>query len=248
MKKLLWRCDDFGSATGANEAFLRIARLGLPVNCSILTCAPEARTRLDELAKFSPTICLGIHAAVNSEWSTLKWGPVREASRKTKLVDANGHFHPDYEILAKQPPELIAAEVEAQVERALGWGIPFSYLDEHMGFAWIPGVAPLLAKIAAAHGLIYEREVPGLPAVKASNSNLVEHIAQQLDAVSDEKPRLAIFHPAVDDASTRKFYAGQEPSDATSRERQKELDTLTSADWRSLVSEGGVQLITYRDL
>jgi predicted glycoside hydrolase/deacetylase ChbG (UPF0249 family) len=248
MKKLLWRCDDFGSATGANEAFLRVARTGLTVNCSILTCAPDARNGLDELAKFSPQICLGIHAAVNSEWSTLKWGPVSEAARASKMVDANGHFHPDYEILSKQPPELIAAEVEAQVKRALGWGIPFSYLDEHMGFGWIPGVAPLLAQIAEAHGLIFQPALPGLPEVKPPSPNLVEQVAQQLDAVKDEMPRLVVFHPAVDDASTRKFYFGPDDSGAVSRDRQLELDALTSEPWRRLVSGGEVQLITYRDL
>jgi predicted glycoside hydrolase/deacetylase ChbG (UPF0249 family) len=248
MKKLLWRCDDFGSATGANEAFLRVAKLGLPVNFSVLICGPEARNGLDELAKFSPRVCFGIHAAINSEWSELKWGPVDDATRATKLVDAQGHFHPDYEIPQKVAPELIAAEVEAQVKTALEWGVPFSYLDEHMGFAWIPGVAPLLAKIAAAHGLIYERELPGLPEVKDAGADLVERTAQQFDAVNDDKPRLAVFHPAVDDASTKRFFFGQDNSGAVSRDRQMELDALTSEPWRRLVSAGDVQLVTYRDL
>ena len=248
MKKLLWRCDDFGSATGANEAFLRVARLGLPVNFSILTCAPEARNGLEELAKFAPKVCFGIHAAINSEWSELKWGPVKETTRATKLVDAQGHFHPNYDLPQTVAPELIAAEVEAQVERALSWGVPFSYLDEHMGFAWIPGVAPLLAEIAATHGLVYARDLPGLPEVKDAGADTVQRISQQLDAVSDDKPRLAVFHPAVDDASTRRFFFGQDNSGAISRERQAELDALTSDSWRWLVTEGDVQLVTYRDL
>ena len=248
MKKLLWRCDDFGSATGANEAFLRVARVGLPVNFSVLICGPETRRDLDRLAKFSPQVCFGIHAAINSEWDEVKWGPVSPATRATKLVDSQGHFYPNYDVPQKQAPELIAAEIEAQVKLALSWGIPFSYLDEHMGFGWIPGVGPLLAKIASAHGLIYQPQVPGLPDVQPARTGLVERVAQQLDAVNDEAPHLVVFHPAVDDASTRKFYIGQDAPGNVSRNRQAELDALTSEPWRNLVGDGDVKLVTYRDL
>jgi predicted glycoside hydrolase/deacetylase ChbG (UPF0249 family) len=248
MKKLVWRCDDFGSASGANEGILQVARLGLPINISVLTCALENDTALEELAQLGPQVCLGVHAAVNSEWAEVKWGPVTEAGRAGKLADANGHFHPDYEIISKLKPEVIAAEIEGQIQRAQEWKMPFSYLDEHMGFAWIEGVVPLLTDLAKKYGLVYRRDLPGLPEIKNATPDLVGRVIQQLEAVRDESPHLAVFHPSLDDASTRRFYVkGGTPGEAA-RERQQEVDALTSEAWRKLVSGGDVQLLTYRDL
>ena len=243
MKKLLWRCDDFGSATGANEGIIRVARLGLPVNVSVLICGPTAQAGVEELAQLGPHVCFGVHAAVNCEWEKVKWGPVC----RHELADPKGHFYPDCEIISKLPPEIIAAEIEGQIKRAQEWNVPFAYLDEHMGFGWIPGVAPLLTALAEKHGLIFRRHLPGLPAVEDASPDLVQGIAQQLDAVVDENPRIAVFHPALDDESTRKFVMkGGRPGEVSS-ERQREVDALTSPAWQKLVSRGDVELITYRD-
>ena len=248
MKKLLWRCDDFGSATGANEGILRLARLGLPINVSVLICGPAARVGLEELASLGSHVCLGIHAAINSEWVEVKWGPVGRATRSTPLVDANGHFHPDYDVILKQPAEMLATEVEAQIETAKTWDIPFAYMDEHMCFAWVEGVAPHLKRLAAKHGLIFNRDIPGLPEVKDAKGGIVERMAQQVEAVKDSDPHLAVFHPAVDDASTKKFYLKGGSTSDISRERQEELDAFSSAAWRKLATGGDVKLMTYRDL
>ena len=76
MKRLLVRCDDFGSAPGANKAILQLAESGLTLNVSVMVCGPEGNKDLKALAQFAPRVALGIHAAVNAEWDTIKWGPV----------------------------------------------------------------------------------------------------------------------------------------------------------------------------
>ncbi len=248
MKKLLWRCDDFGSAAGANAAILALAEQGLSINVSVLVCGPAAQRGLDELAGLGYHVCLGIHAAIHAEWDGVKWGPVCQAIRASPLVNPQGYFHAGYSEAHPIPVEIIAAEIAAQIEKAQSWGVAFSYLDEHMGFGWLPGVAESLAKLAAVHGLVYRRELPGLPGTNEPVVDLVERTARQLHGVTDDAPHLAVFHPARDDASTRQYYNAQIRPGIVGRERQKEFEALASPRWRQLMNQDGIQLMTYREL
>jgi len=248
MKKLILRCDDYGSATGANEAYLRLADTGLKFNASILTVGPSAKENLELLSRKAPHIALGIHAAVNAEWDHVKWGPVGDLkrARESGLVDQNGHFHSNPNQLKEVPPEVVLDEVRAQIRRALDWGVPFSYLDEHMVFSWVQNLREPLAAVAREFGLIYRPELPH-PKSGKTDDGLIANWRLGMQAM-DNQPHVMVTHPVIDDESTRTFYKAPGGPGSISRERQAEFDALTSAEWREMLAQEEIELITYRDV
>ena len=247
MKKLILRCDDFGSSSGANEAIMELARAGFAMNVSVMVCAPEARLGLEELATFGPRVCLGIHATITSEWSGVKWGPVRESTRGTNLVDADGYFHPSLHQACQVAPSVIKDEVEAQIEEALSWDIPFSYLDEHMGFNWLHDLQSHHAELAARFSLAYYPDLPNLPRTEAESSDILLGWNRRLAAASPGE-YLLVTHPALDNDSTQRFWNETHPPRAISRARSREFAALSSAAWPEKLREGNTTLITYREL
>jgi len=248
MKKLILRCDDYGCATGANEAYLRLADTGIKFNASILICGPTSKENLDILARHAPHIGLGIHTAINAEWDKVKWGPVGDLkqAKECGLADANGHFHLDTEKLRAIPAEVILDEIRAQIERALSWSVPFSYVDEHMGYTWMHNLREPLAALAKEHGLIYRPELPG-PKSGKTDEGLIANWRLGLKTM-DNQPHLMVTHPVIDDDSTRALYMAPDGPGSISRDRQAEFDALSSAEWRETLAQEEIELITYRDL
>ncbi len=228
---------------------MRLAKSGLKFNASIMICGPATgKKELEALVQAGPQITLGIHAAVNSEWDTLKWGPVGDMKRakESGFVDAQGHFHANPNSMKSVPAEVVLAEVRAQIQRALDWGLPFVYLDEHMGFSWVHNLSEQLGALAKEFGMIYRPKVAGLKAGKTGD--LVADWKVGLQAIQDDQPHLMVLHPVVDDESTRAYYHGSAKPGEISRSRQDELDALLSAQWRETLAQENVELITYRDL
>ncbi len=247
MKQLLLRCDDFGCARGANLAILELAEAGLTLNASVLICGPEARTGLEALAKFAPRVCLGIHVAVASEWDRVKWGPVGKATRFTELVDANGHFHPGLEQASSLSHEIIVAEARAQIEEALSWGIPFSYLDEHMNFNWMHDIQSHHMALASEFNLIYQPSLPSLPPIEDKPDDLILQWSRRLHE-ADAEPHLLVTHRVLADESTHKLSNSSSLPGKVAQERAREFQALWSASWLECLRREKVELITYRNL
>jgi predicted glycoside hydrolase/deacetylase ChbG (UPF0249 family) len=234
MKKLLLRFDDYGSAPAANAAIETLARYYPVLNVSVLVCASKVRGDLERFSRQYPEICYGIHLAVTSEWDCLKWGPIGGFDPSNGgLVDQSGYFHPETKTLLSVSPDVILEEVRAQIETAMSWGIPFSYVDEHMVFGWLPQVRKGIVEIAAEFNLIYQPDLP------SSSIAAIEKIGQ--------KPTLLIFHPALSDESSVQFYNASHPPGKVAKEREAEYHTLLNGEWRSRFLQEN-QLVTYRDL
>jgi predicted glycoside hydrolase/deacetylase ChbG (UPF0249 family) len=247
VKKLLLRCDDFGCARGANDAILLLAKRGLPLNVSVLVCGPVARPRLEELTRFYPNVCLGIHAAVTSEWDDVKWGPVGLEGRATDMVDAKGHFHPRTNQVSSLPAALIVGEVRAQIIEAMSWGIPFEYLDEHMSFNWIHDLEARHTALASDFNLIYKPRLPVIPMTVQNPDSPISQWRPQLDSATTE-PQLLVTHPVLADESTLKLGNRDNPPGTVARYRNREFTALSGPAWIESLREQQVQLITYRDL
>ncbi len=246
MKKLILRCDDFGTASGTNRAICQLARSDLNINVSVMVCTPGCRSEVEKLRELSPTLSLGVHLAVNAEWEKIKWGPVGKPSRLSGLVDERGYFHTDATPLLSVDAEVILQEVRAQVSEALKWGVAFSYMDEHMGFGWLPQIAGRLPEIAKEFGLIYRLDIPTL-GIDSGETALLSRWRSAIQAM-DEKPRLFVTHPSFADESTKHFSNANVPDGVIARERQEEMDALSSSSWRNLLLEQEVSLLTYRDV
>ena len=139
---LIIHADDLGMAHSVNRATFQALERGWVTSASILVPCPW----FPEVARFArahPEADLGIHLALNSEWTTLRWGPVSPVDAVPSLLDTDGYF-PLLETAVAQRarPEEAERELRAQVERARAAGIPFTHFDSHMGALY--GTAGLL--------------------------------------------------------------------------------------------------------
>ncbi len=104
------------------------------------------------LYRASPRMDLGVHATLNSEWDLCRWAPLSTRDPQSGLVDSEGYFprEPE-EVQKKAPPEVAAAELNAQVERALAAGIDVTHVDTHMGTITHPSLVQPYLQAGMSH-------------------------------------------------------------------------------------------------
>src|ERR1043166_1640747 len=87
---LVIHADDFGMSHSVNRATLQAFENRWITSASIMVGCPWF-PEVVTFAKAHPNADLGIHLAVNSEWTPLKWGPVASRDRVPSLVDGSGY-------------------------------------------------------------------------------------------------------------------------------------------------------------
>src|SRR5215510_7458486 len=86
---LVLHADDLGMSHSVNRATFEALERGWVTSASILVPCPW----FPEVAAFARTHSqadLGIHLALNSEWTTLRWGPVSPSDQVPSLLDEHG--------------------------------------------------------------------------------------------------------------------------------------------------------------
>ncbi len=145
--------DDVGMCHGANQAFIELSRLGAVTCGSVMVPCPWFRD-LAERSAAEPSLDLGIHLTLTSEWAGYRWGPISTVSRASGLIDGDGHFWRTLALLAEHVvPEAAETEFRAQIERALAAGIEATHLDTHMGVAVIPALLDIFLGLGAEYRL-----------------------------------------------------------------------------------------------
>jgi hypothetical protein len=107
-----------------------------------------------EAAAADPTLDIGVHLTLTSEWDRYRWAPLSTRSPTSGLIDGDGYFWRDVERLARHV-EVEAAEEElrAQIERALASGLKPTHIDAHMGAAMLPELLDAHVRLAFDYGL-----------------------------------------------------------------------------------------------
>ncbi len=131
-RRLVIHADDLGMSHSVNRASFEALEKGWVTSASILVPCPW----FPEVARWArdhPEADLGIHLALNSEWTTLRWGPLSSRDKVRSLIDEDGYF-PLLETAVAQRarPDEAERELRAQVERARAAGVPITHLDSHM--------------------------------------------------------------------------------------------------------------------
>jgi hypothetical protein len=130
--------DDVGMCHGANAAFLALARAGA-IDCGSVMVPCPWFPEIAHTAAADPSLDLGVHLTLTSEWIGYRWGPVAIRAPSAGLTDAEGAFHHDVPSLrAAADPAAVEEECAAQIERALALGLHPTHLDTHMGAALAP--------------------------------------------------------------------------------------------------------------
>jgi hypothetical protein len=91
------------------------------------------------------------HLVLTSEWQFYRWRPLSARINGSSLLDAQGFFpRREPEIQERGDPDEVMVELEAQIERALAFGIDLTHADMHMGAIahpkFIPGYIQLITK------------------------------------------------------------------------------------------------------
>jgi predicted glycoside hydrolase/deacetylase ChbG (UPF0249 family) len=171
------------------------------------------------------------------------------------LVDADGFFFPTSAALHRNNPDLRQVELElrAQLERARNSGLRVDYVDYHMGtVSRYPEYREIAERLAREYGLGmsgYFGETRHDPQYSAAPPNKPDSLVAMVDRLRGPF-NLLVTHVGIDDAELGALVDmnidGGLPE--MSRNRQGELDALTSGRFRDTLRARNVKLITYRQL
>ena len=253
---LIIRSDDAGMSHSVNMGLQRLIESGLPVSVSVMFPTPWYQETV-EILKRHPAVSVGIHLTLNSEWKNYRWGPVLGRTAVPTLVDADGYFFPSSEALHRNHPDLkeIEKELRAQIDRALKSGLKIDYVDYHMGTALrYPEFREVTERLAREFRLgmsEYFGEISHDPQYWAAPRDKTDSLVAMIDRLPPP-PRfnLVITHVGIDDSELGALLDMNTdgPLPEMSKNRQGELDALTSQRFRDALKARNVQLITYRQL
>ena len=120
---LVIHADDFGMSHSVNRAIEEALEKHWVTSASILVPCPwfpEAA----RWPKAHPDADLGIHLALNSEWTTLRWGPVSAQPKGSSLLDADGYLPLTTDYVASHARiSDVETETHAQVDKAKAAGV-----------------------------------------------------------------------------------------------------------------------------
>src|SRR6478752_2443457 len=160
--RLVVKGDDMGAGHGVNDATIDAHRRGILTTTNVIVPGawfPEAVRLINE----NPTLDVGIHLALTSEWTNVKWRPLTSVPG---LVDVDGYLPPAVHPRAGYPAgasleesdwtlEQIEQELRAQLDLGLRHLPQATYTWCHMLFPTIdPSVTSLVASLTAEYGLI----------------------------------------------------------------------------------------------
>jgi predicted glycoside hydrolase/deacetylase ChbG (UPF0249 family) len=258
---LVIHADDFGMSHSVNRAIIEALENHWVTSASILVPCPwfpEAA----RWAKTHPEADLGIHLALNSEWTTLRWGPVSAQPKGSSLLDPDGYLPLTTDYVASHAKiSDVETETHAQIDKARAAGINLTHLDTHMG-----AIVTTPDLIKAYLGLGQAYKLPLLldnraEAVAASGSVLLNELlemrpgtpkSQWLDAY---KKMLAPLSPGSYQLIVHLAYNDDEMQGATydhpdwgAEWRQNDLDLVRSLEFQQLLKDQGFILLAWKDL
>ena len=256
--RLIVQADDLGAAHGINVASLQAYTDGIVRTANVIVPAPWTPEAVALLRDHSD-LDAGVHLAITSEWSAIKWRPLTSAP---SLVDARGYFFPMVwpndklpakSSLKENAPRLdeIERELRAQIEYAKREIPQLTYTWNHMGFdALAPEVRALTSRLTKEYGLvtpvdlgvqfagqIYDGADTG--AAKAAK------LAAKLEGLGPGT-WLIVDHAATDTPEIRAI--GHPGYENVAADRSAVLEAWTSAAVKEVVRRRGIVLTNYRAL
>lgn len=126
-KLVIISCDDLGLCHAANVGVHRALREGAATCASIMVPAPWARHAAE---LYEPGDDIGVHLTLNAEHRIYRWGPITHAP---SLLSGDGGFPRTIDDLWEHAdPDEVRRELQAQIERAVAWGIDITHLAPHL--------------------------------------------------------------------------------------------------------------------
>jgi chitin disaccharide deacetylase len=267
-KLLIVHGDDIGESHSVNSATIKTLESGAINSGSIMVPCPWF-PEVADYARTHPDADLGLHLTMTSERVYVRWGPVASKNTVPSLVDANGYLHHDWPETLKIDPGDAEREMRAQIERALAMGVRPTHLDSHQYRLLENGKEIFEAALRVAHDyklplLIpaeWAKDHPYLKSSVGPEDILMDHVVSIEPSVPPDKwndfyvQALQNLQPGVTEFIIHLAYDDEEMH-AMTRERdtwgaawrQRDFDFFTSAEFRRLLQQQNIKLITWREL
>jgi chitin disaccharide deacetylase len=263
---LILHADDYGMNHSVNRAISEALEKKWITSTSILVPCPWFM-EVTAFAKAHPDADLGIHQALNSEWTVLRWGPVTSKDKVPSLLDADGYLPLDTPEVAKNAKlDEVETELRAQIERAQKFGVHITHLDTHMAALFrTPDLYKLYVKLGHAYGVPILEEWEGthgpLGVAPAADEVLVQKVISIEPGVAAKdwtawyEKQLAGLGPGVYQVILHLAYDDDEMRGATSDHpdwgaawRQHDLDMVKSPEFQKFLKDQGFILVGWKDL
>jgi len=266
--------DDAGMSHSVNRATIAAMERGIVSSASIMVPCPWFK-EIAVYAKAHPEKDFGIHLTLNCEWDNYRWGPVVGRDKVPSLVDQEGYLWDNVaQVVENAEAAEVAAELRAQIQRALDFGVPLTHLDTHMGAVVSrPDLVEIYVKLGLEFDLPvfflrnFGREVLPDEAVRARGRQLIGVLDKRklpvLDYMSqlytsgafeDKKSQylqaIAESKPGVHYLILHCGYDDAELQAITSSSKVRDTDRriFTDPDFIEAVKRTGVEIVTWKQV
>ncbi len=268
-KLLIIHADDMGLAHSVNTAsIIAFENKGI-TSGSIMVPCPWSMEMM-AYVKEHPGLDVGIHLTLTAEWELYKWGGVNPSDQIQSLLDKNNNFYPSVEELGNAVKVAEALkEMKAQIDKIINSGIQPTHIDTHMGsvlatpeliqaylslsdtyhlpvlfprayISWFPPETgkELGKKIFLVDNLFMLDEKTVTPNWIDAYRKGVESLQPGLNEI--------IVHLSKDNEEMQAISKGHK--DYGSEWRQKDLDLVSSSEFRDLLKSNNIILIGWKQV
>jgi predicted glycoside hydrolase/deacetylase ChbG (UPF0249 family) len=267
-KILIVHADDVGVTHSVNAATIKALETGLVNSASLMVPCPWF-PEIADYAKSHPAIDFGLHLTLTSERVYYRWSPAASKDKVPSLVDENGYFHHDWTTTTRINPKEVELELRAQIDRAYAMGVRPTHLDSHQYRLYENGKDLFEVLLRVAHE--YKLPVfvardwfvdhPYLESSVTPADIVLDHTITIDPAIPPEKwaefykTALTNLQPGVTEFVIHLAFADDEMKAATRERdtwgaawRQRDFDFFTSQEFRQLLHEQNIKLVTWREL
>jgi predicted glycoside hydrolase/deacetylase ChbG (UPF0249 family) len=267
-KLLIVHADDLGVTHSVDAASTKALETRLVNSASIMVPCPWF-PEIADYAKTHPDADLGLHLTLTSERVFYRWGPVASKDKVPSLVDSNGYFHLDWTETTRINPREAELEIREQIDRAYAMGVRPTHLDSHQNRLFENGKELFAMLLRVAHDyklpvLVARDWFAGRPYLESTlgpGDVALDHLVTIEPEVPPEKwngfyiNALKNLQPGVTEFVIHLAFADDEMKAATRERdtwgaawRQRDFDFFTSTEFRQLLQDQNIKLVTWREL
>jgi chitin disaccharide deacetylase len=248
--------DDFGMCHSANVGTWDILTKGYGTAATIMVPCPWSPEAL-ALAISRPDLSIGIELVLTSEWEPYRWGPVAPKEKVRSLIDEQGYFWGNNQLLGKHAKvEEAEIELRAQIDIALRAGLNPSHFINHMGSLYLSNrldLKDLYSRLSAefrlpSRGIFFSRLAGGVlySMGKGKGNKMVEIVRALQPGIWELYP-----HGAVDSDEIRTITHSSKfvPDDKDSWiGRVSDTEIYTDLELKGELLQTGTRLVTWREI
>jgi predicted glycoside hydrolase/deacetylase ChbG (UPF0249 family) len=256
--KLIVRGDDMGYSHSGNEALIKCFKEGIETSIEVIVPSPWFPEAI-KMLEANPSIDVGIHLAITSEWDNVKWRPLTDCK---SIKDPDGYFYPMIWPNKNYPGRAITdnawkiedveKEFRAQIELAKKKIPRVSHLSSHMGCTRLDqAVTEMTKKLAKEYNLAFETDGLNVQGISYNGPHKtidekMDSFKKMLGSLEVGKTYLFVDHPGLDSPELKAVsHIGYED---VATDRQGVTSLWTNDEIKSMITDKKIQLISYKDL